>query len=237
VNERQGYIKLYRSLIHWEWFTDQNTFRFFIYCLLRANYTDNQWRGIEVKRGSFVTSLSTLAQEVGISKQSIRTSINKLKSTGELTHKSHSKYSVITINNYEYYQDANTQTNTQVTRKEHDSNTLVTTDNKEKKETIKESKNIYGDYVLLTPFEYQQLVDKLGELVATSYIERLDEYLGIKDKRYKSHYKVILNWYRRDNENKPSWLSELKQEQMENDMYQHKTKRSKEELEDAFRKL
>ena len=237
MNERQGFIKLYRSLINWEWFTDQNTFRLFIYCLLRANYSDTNWRGIEVKRGSFVTSLGTLAQEVGISKQSVRTSLSKLQSTGELTHKPHSKYSVITINNYEQYQDSNTQTNTVATRKKHDSNTIVTTDKEEKKTTIKESKNRYGDYVLLTQKEYDTLLEKLGPMVTQTYIERLDEYLGIKDKRYRSHYKVILSWYRRDNENKPKWLNELKQEQVRNDAYEHTTKRSPKELEEALKRL
>jgi biotin operon repressor len=237
VNERQGYIKLYRSLIHWEWFTDQNTFRLFIYCLLRANYTDNQWRGIEVNRGSFITSLSTLAQETNMTKQQVRTAINKLQATGELTQKSHSKYSVITINNYELYQDSNTQTNTQVTRKQHDSNTIATTNNKSKKETIKETKNKYGDSVLLTTNEYEALVDKLGIKVTQTYIERLDEYLGVKDKRYKSHYKVILSWYRRDSENKPKWLDELKEEQQRNDAYDHEVKRSPRELEEALKRL
>ena len=237
MNERQGFIKLYRSLINWEWFTDQNTFRLFIYCLLRANYSDTNWRGIEVKRGSFITSLNTLSADINMSKQQVRTSLNKLQSTGELTQKSHSKYSVITINNYESYQDSNTQINTKATRKQHDSNTIATTDNKNKKEKIQEEKNIYGESVLLTTIEYESLIVKLGTKIAQNYIERLDEYLGIKNKRYNSHYKVILSWYRKDNENKPKWLEELKKEQEVNDSYSHTSKRNAKQLEEAMNKL
>lgn len=237
MNERQGYIKLYRSLIHWEWFTDQNTFRLFIYCLLRANYSDTYWRGIEVKRGEFITSLNTLASDINMTRQQVRTSLNKLQSTGEITQKPHSKYSVITINNYELYQDTNTQNNTVATRNQHDSNTVATTDNKKKKEKIQESKNKYGDCVLLTTKEYESLIEKLGTKVTQTYIERLDEYLGMKNKRYDSHYKVILNWYRRDNENKPKWLLELKEEQERNDAYTHTVKRTSEELKEALDKL
>jgi predicted ArsR family transcriptional regulator len=237
VNERQGYIKLYRSVIHWEWFTDQNTFRLFMYCLLRANYSDTNWRGIEVKRGSFVTSLNTLATDVGISKQSVRTSLGKLQTTGEVTHKSHNKYSVVTINNYEQYQDSNTQTNTLPTRKQHNSNTVATTDNKNKKITTKESKKIYGENVRLTLDEYNTLISRLGEAIAKNYIERLDEYLGIKDKRYKSHYKVILSWYRKDNENKPNWLAELKEEQKIADNYKHVVTKDASEVANTFKKL
>jgi len=237
MNERQGYIKLYRSLIHWEWFTDQNTFRLFIYCLLRANYSDTNWRGIEVKRGEFITSLNTLAVEVNMSRQQIRTSLNKLQSTGEITQKPHSKYSVITINNYELYQESNTQTNTKATRNQHDSNTVSTPDNKNKKQKIQEVKNIYGDAVQLTTIEYDTLIEKLGPKVTQNYIERLDEYLGIKNKKYSSHYKVILSWYRRDNENKPKWLNELKEEQERNDAYTHTVKRNAKELEEALKQL
>ena len=50
-----GWISLHRKLKDWEWYTEPNTFRLFIHCLLSANHKDNSWRGIEVKKGSFVT--------------------------------------------------------------------------------------------------------------------------------------------------------------------------------------
>jgi hypothetical protein len=33
-----GYIKLYRSLLKWEWYDDSNVFRVFMHLLLTANY-------------------------------------------------------------------------------------------------------------------------------------------------------------------------------------------------------
>jgi hypothetical protein len=144
---------------------------------------------------------------------------------------------VVTINNYEQYQDSNTQTNTLPTRKQHDSNTIATTDNKNKKITTKESKKIYGENVRLTLDEYNTLISRLGEAIAKNYIERLDEYLGIKDKRYKSHYKVILSWYRKDNENKPNWLAELKEEQKNADNYKHVVTKDASEVANTFKKL
>ncbi len=82
----QGYIKLYRSLINWEWYTDSNTKSVFIHCLLKANYEDKKWQGIHIERGSFVTSIRTLAQELKLTNQNVRTSINKLKIVEKLTH-------------------------------------------------------------------------------------------------------------------------------------------------------
>ena len=107
----KGFIKLYRSLLDWEWYDDINTFRLFIHCLLRANWEDTKWRNIEVKKGSFITSLNTLSEETGLSIQNIRTSLSKLLITNELTSKSYNKYRIVTLNNYDTYQQANKQVN------------------------------------------------------------------------------------------------------------------------------
>jgi biotin operon repressor len=103
----------------------------FTHCLLRANYQDTKWKGLTIKRGSFVTSLNTLVEETHLSVQNIRTSIDKLKSTGELTSKSHSKYRIVTVNNYHLYQETNKQTNKQLTTDKElkKSNTTTTTEN------------------------------------------------------------------------------------------------------------
>jgi hypothetical protein len=62
-----GFIKLHRQLLDWEWYSDNNTFRVFIHCLLKANYKDKNWKGIQIKRGQFVTSTSKLSTELGLS--------------------------------------------------------------------------------------------------------------------------------------------------------------------------
>lgn len=132
----EGWIKLHRSITKWEWYDDQNTFRLFLHCLLRANFQDTNWRGQEIKRGEFVCSYQTLKKDIGLSVQSIRTSINRLKSTGELTVKRHPKYSIISITNYDLYQADNSQTNSQPTGFQQGANRLLTTD-----KNVKNNKN------------------------------------------------------------------------------------------------
>ena len=100
-----GFIKLHRQLIEWEWYDDANTFRLFIHFLLKANFKDKNWRGITVKKGSFITGYDKLSRELKLTKQQIRTGINKLKSTGEITHQSCNKYSIVTLVKYGDYQD------------------------------------------------------------------------------------------------------------------------------------
>jgi hypothetical protein len=235
VNESKGFIKLYRSLLDWEWFNDNNTFRLFVYCLLKANYVDTKWRGIDVERGSFITSYNKLSTGTGLTIQQVRTSLNKLLSTGELTHKSHSKYSVISINNYEQYQESNTQPNKQVTNKQQTNNKQITTDNKDKKEIIKEKKKKIHTHVFITQTEFDTLMHEYGAELVAGYVQRLDEYIGIKGVKYKSHYLVLRKWMR-ENPN-PKWLSELKREQEQHDAKVFEPKRDANTVKDLFSKL
>ena len=62
-----GWVKLHRQLLDWEWYNDVNTTRVFLHLLLVANHKDNNWRGIEIKRGQRLTSISGLASETNLS--------------------------------------------------------------------------------------------------------------------------------------------------------------------------
>ena len=74
------------------------------------------------------------------------------------------------------------------------------------KETItKERKKIYKrkflEFVLLTDEEHEKLISQFGKTEALEWIERVNEYVGSKGKKYKSHYFTILSWARKDNKN------------------------------------
>jgi hypothetical protein len=100
----EGWIKLHRKLVNWEWYHDSHTFHLFVHLLLSANHVDKKWKGIVVKRGQLITGRIALSKSTGISVNSVRTCIKRLKSTSELTIKTTNKYSIITICNYEKYQ-------------------------------------------------------------------------------------------------------------------------------------
>lgn len=99
-----GWLKIHRKMLKWGWYGDTNVTRLFLHCLLKANYEDREWRGLTVERGSFVTSLHTISSETGLSAQSIRTAMDKLKSTGEITIKATNRYTIITVCKYDDYQ-------------------------------------------------------------------------------------------------------------------------------------
>ena len=220
-----GYIRLYRSLLGWEWYQDQNTKAVFLHLLLTANYEPQKWKGVMVERGQKITSYNALASEIGISVQSIRTAIKHLISTGEITYKTTSKYGLVTIKNYDLYQQptdkltvSQQSANSQPTVNQQSANNNERKNNKAKKE--KESNNIggvgdaptepppkqkpekqsFGEFsrVKLTVEEYNKLAQRLGKGQLAEYIVRLDGYLESSGKRYKSHYATILNWWRKD---------------------------------------
>lgn len=99
-----GYIKLYRSLLNWEWYDDINTKTVFLHLLLTVSIAESQWHGITVPRGSRVSSYSVLAKETRLTERQVRTAISHLEMTGELTRYKHPKFTVFAINNYDKYQ-------------------------------------------------------------------------------------------------------------------------------------
>ncbi len=100
----EGWIKLHRRFLDWEWFQIPEMVKLFIFLLLSANIEDKKWNGITVRRGQLVTGRRKLSEMTGISDQSIRTGLARLKETGEINQQSTNKYSIITICKYEDYQ-------------------------------------------------------------------------------------------------------------------------------------
>lgn len=135
------YIKLYRAMLEWEWYRNINTKVLFIHMLLKANWKEGKFEGKVIPRGSFVSSIPKLAEETDLTVREVRTGISHLKTTGEVTCKSYSKFTVFTVKNYDSYQVSDTQNDRQATDKRH-SNDILTTTIEEKKEGKKERNNI-----------------------------------------------------------------------------------------------
>lgn len=118
-----GWIKLYRSLLDWEWYKDKNVYRLFTHLLLKANYEDKSYKGLLIKRGQILTSRSVLSKETGLTEQEIRTSLNKLKSTNNILVEANKDCTIITILNFDMYQPHDEKsTNKSTTTKEESRN-------------------------------------------------------------------------------------------------------------------
>lgn len=99
-----GWVKIHRKFIEWEWYSDPNTMRLFIHLLFKATHKPIKWKNIQLNSGQMVTGRKVLSEELRLSEQEIRTSLNKLKSTNEITIKSTNRFSIVTVCNWRVYQ-------------------------------------------------------------------------------------------------------------------------------------
>ena len=101
-------MKIYRKMLEWGWYTDTSTKCLFLHCLLKANWKPGEFQGVRCERGQFITSLGHLSRETGLSVKQVRTALKHLKETNEVASRSTSKFTVITVNNYDKYQAVDT---------------------------------------------------------------------------------------------------------------------------------
>ena len=111
------FIKISRQILDWEWYKDEHTKNLFLHCLIKANWKDGYFKGKLIPRGSFVTSISKLSYELDLTEDEIRTALKHLISTKEITKQITNKYTVITINNYDLFQDSPKQNPNQIPTK------------------------------------------------------------------------------------------------------------------------
>jgi len=146
----EGYVKAFRSLLEWEWYTEPNVMRLFIHCLLNANYQQSKWRGDVIPAGSFITSSLKLSEELLLTRNQIRYALAKLEETKEITIKSTNRYTQINVINWAKYQcddlSIHQQIPTQITNKSPTNHQQITTDKEIKEiQEIKELKELNTD--------------------------------------------------------------------------------------------
>ena len=105
-NRHNGFIKIDRQIIEWEHFKDHKTFKLFIVLLLLAAYEDTTAPdGTELKRGQVLTSLKRLSEISGLTVKEIRARLWTMERTKETANLSSSKNRIITVLNYDKYQN------------------------------------------------------------------------------------------------------------------------------------
>ena len=152
-----GFILLARSILESEVFASQKMLKIWIWCLCKANHKDKfvsikTGRGettVKVKRSQFLFGRFKAEEELGIDGSTIYKHMQKLQDIGNIEIKSNSHYSIISICNYDTYQQAEEYKVTgneqakdkQVTGNEQASNT---TKNDNNVKNVKNDKNNTG---------------------------------------------------------------------------------------------
>ena len=126
-----GWIKLYRRFLSWQWFNKSEMVQIFVYILLSASHKDHPWQNVVIRRGEFPTSVDSISRATGLTTQQVRTCLSRLERTGEITRKSTNKFTIISVCNFDDYQldeETEQQTNNkQITIKQQTNNNQITT--------------------------------------------------------------------------------------------------------------
>jgi len=162
-----GYIKLYRKLLENLVFKNEKALKVFIWCLLKASYTDNEqmvgFQKITLQPGQFIFRRSQAAEELGMAESTLYRCMMWLVSEGILDIKSNNKFSIVTIVNWALYQLAEPKMNSKVNNKrtaneqqddidninisnniDNINNKVDINNNKNKKKEKKDKNNIYN---------------------------------------------------------------------------------------------
>ena len=111
----QGWIKIHRQLLNWEWFDNSKMVHLFLYFLLKANTEKREWRGLTIDRGQLITSVPVITAATGLSEQEIRTCVKRLIKANQIvyntTHRATHRIVVVTVCNYEKYQEQEEKSN------------------------------------------------------------------------------------------------------------------------------
>lgn len=160
---KQGWISVHRQLReHWLW--DDKPFskgQAWIDLLMLASHTDNKFllgnELVEVKAGSFITSIEKLRKKWGWSNTKVVSFLKLLENDGMITKKSDTKKTAITIENYSFYQLPD-ETETIRKRCKNDAETI-------RKHTINNDNNDNND----NKYIYSSIIEYLNEKTGKSF--------------------------------------------------------------------
>ena len=152
-----GWVKIHRSLLDWEWWDSPDTVMLWLTILLSVNHEPKKWHGMVIQPGEMVTSLEALAKKSRLSVRRVRTSLNRLKSTQEVTYKTTSRFTLIKVVKWGDFQlrdeptdtKSDTKSDKQSTNNRQTIDKQSTTNKKDKND--KNVKNIYNRPVWKEP--------------------------------------------------------------------------------------
>lgn len=186
----EGYLKLYRQIIDSEIFASPNALKIWIWCLCKASYKE-KYMTIQIGRGessvkldvgSFLFGRFKAEQELDLSGSMIYRWMKRFEDLGMINIVSNSHYSIITICNWETYQDTKTESeqplNSRWTADEQPLNTNKK-DKKDKniKKEIYKERNLNSDWRNSFEVYKQDLKEAYKELINDeAYIKQRQGY-------------------------------------------------------------
>lgn len=182
-----GWIKLHRKFLDSSLIGNANYIATFTVLLLLASHSDTEFiHGnvlIKLKRGQLVTGRKKLSSLTGIKEGTIQSILKTLETIHVIQQQTNNRYRVITIINYDKYQDGQQQTDNKITTTQQQNNTFKNVKNvkKEKNNNLKVSSRRTSPY---NEQVYKDFIDWFNEFTKSKY--------GYTDKKAKRQLKYLL---------------------------------------------
>lgn len=134
-----GFVKLNRDLLEWTWADDIVTFGVYAKFLLLAAWKETKYHGVKLERGEILTNQTEISKNCGLTRQQVRTVLDRLKATNKITIRREGKNSIVKVIDYACETGSNHVNNQLSTTCQPDCN--QTSLLKEEDKEVKEPKN------------------------------------------------------------------------------------------------
>lgn len=190
-----GYILLSRGILDSDVFASQKLLKIWVWCLCKANFKDKSFplkigKGetiVKVKRGSFIFGRNKAEEELFIDGSTIYKSIHKLKEFNMIEIDSNNQYSIITVNNYDTYQNSE---NYKVTSKEQPSNNQVTSKEQPSNTTKNANKDNKDNNIKTSVFSFYDSLVCLG-----ANTKLIDDWLKVRKTKRATNTETAFNLF------------------------------------------
>lgn len=104
----RGWVSLHRKMLDSPVFQNSDLLKVWIWCLLKATHKDYKTlvglQEVDLIRGQFVFGRKKAANELNLSEDKTYRLMKKLETLGNISIKSTTKYSLVSIENWDFYQ-------------------------------------------------------------------------------------------------------------------------------------
>ncbi len=208
----QGWIKLHRKLLDNPIFNDPHLLKLWVYCLLKATHKERKQivgkQMVELQPGQFVTGRFILAEEYNkgakpkdiVSDRTLWRWLKFLEECEFLSIKSTTKYSVVTINNWDKYQENDQQTSSKRPANDQQMSTNKNVKNIEDEEETNPVALYERNFFPLTPMQIESIWDWVDDFKGNQEVICMaikETALKNPSSPFKYLTRILVDWHKR----------------------------------------
>lgn len=218
----QGFVSVHRKMMNNPLWSDPHYLKLWMYCLFQASHKEHEQlvgnKMITLQRGQFVTGRFSLAEDLNhgmkpkqkLNERTWFRYLNNLEKWGMLTIKTTNKYSVVTIDKYDFYQTPGNQydqqTDQQLSNKSPSNDQQMSTNNNGNNgnnENKKSPKQVYDEdslYFKMADYFYKLILKNNPNHRKPKLQKWADDFRKLVelDKRNKDEIRKVMEWVHND---------------------------------------